>query len=196
MISSASVIPLKQSQGPELEITNDIVVGKDVLDLITGAMYVDPLSIYREYVQNSADAIQEATNFGLYVGKRAAKVEIKVDPKLREITIRDTGIGVAQNDFIARLTAVGASKKRGTELRGFRGVGRLSGLGYCQELIFRSRTKGDRKVSELIWDGKKLKDLLRSEAQVDLPAAIKAIAKTRLLSQDGYPAPLRRESAE
>ena len=36
------------------------VVGKDVLELLSTAMYVDPLTIYREYVQNAADAIDEA----------------------------------------------------------------------------------------------------------------------------------------
>jgi molecular chaperone HtpG len=186
-MATAGAIPLKQFQGPELEISEHIMVGKDVLDLVTGAMYVDPLSIYREYIQNAADAIQEARDAGLYTGQIAPKVHITVDSQLRAVTIRDNGIGVAQKDFIARLTAVGASKKRGTELRGFRGVGRLSGLGYCQQLVFRSRAKGDRKVSELIWDGKKLKELLRSDVQIDLSGAIRGIAKTRLVSSEGYP---------
>ena len=46
-----------------------------------------------------------------------------------------------------RLTAFGASKKRGKGSRGFRGVGRLAGIGYCQELVFRSRVPGESKVS-------------------------------------------------
>lgn len=37
-----------------------IVIGKDVLELVSSAMYVDPLTIYREYVQNAADSIDEA----------------------------------------------------------------------------------------------------------------------------------------
>jgi molecular chaperone HtpG len=82
---------------------------------------------------------------------------------------------------------LGASKKRGTNLRGFRGVGRLSGLGYCQELVFRTRAAGERKTSELSWDGKKLKDLLRAEDHTDLQQAIKSIAQIRTISLDGYP---------
>jgi len=39
---------------------NDVVVGKDVLELVSSAMYVDPMTIYREYIQNAANAIDEA----------------------------------------------------------------------------------------------------------------------------------------
>src|SRR5205814_154336 len=120
---------------------------------------------------------------------KAAKpsVHIDIDAKARTIRITDNGIGVPTTDFVKRLTALGASKKRGTDLRGFRGVGRLSGLGYCQELVFRTRSAGDRKTSELTWDGKKLKDLLRSENHTDLAEAIKSIVQTRTISLDGHP---------
>jgi len=187
-MSSAGVVALKHFQGPSSAITDDVVIGKDILDLLTGAMYVDPLSIYREYVQNSADAIEQAKTQGLYAGTTAGNVRIDIDAKGRSIKIRDNGIGVPQRDFIRRLTALGASNKRGTDLRGFRGVGRLSGLGYCQELVFRARTTGDRQVSELTWDGKRLKELLRSDDHTDLPTAIRAIAQTRTFSLDNYPA--------
>src|SRR3989338_4961581 len=100
MTPKADVISLKQFQGPDVEITDDIIVGKDILDLLTGAMYVDPLSIYREYIQNSADAIQEAKEAGLYSSAKAARVEIQLDTKERTATIRDNGIGIPQKDFV------------------------------------------------------------------------------------------------
>ena len=56
--------------------------------------------------------------------------------------ITDNGTGIPHAEFAERLTAFGASKKRGTGARGFRGVGRLAGIGYCQELVFRSRVAG------------------------------------------------------
>lgn len=186
-MTHAGVIPLRRFQAADAEITEDIVVGKDVLDLLTGAMYVDPLSIYREYIQNSADAIREAREAGLYSKANQPAVQIIVDPKLRTVKIRDNGIGVPQKDFVRRLTAIGASKKRGTDLRGFRGVGRLSGLGYCQALVFRSRALGDRKVSEITWDGRKLKELLRGEEHTELTQAIRGIAKTKSIPADEYP---------
>jgi 3-methyladenine DNA glycosylase Tag len=186
-MSNAGVIALKPLQGPASAITDDVLIGKDILDLLTGAMYVDPLSIYREYVQNAADAIEEAREAKLYSKVLQPAVRINIDPKARTIRIRDNGVGIAQKEFVKRLTALGASKKRGTNLRGFRGVGRLSGLGYCQELVFRARAAGDRKVSELSWDGKRLKEVLRSEDDTDLAQAIKAIAQTRTLMVDSYP---------
>src|SRR5207302_5043933 len=64
------------------------------------------------------------------------------------IRIRDNGTGVPWSRFTRQLTAVGASGKRGSKARGFRGVGRLAGLGYCQEVIFRSRTSGEAPISE------------------------------------------------
>jgi len=186
-MTPSAVVALKRFEGPSSRVTEEVVIGKDILDLLTGAMYVDPLSIYREYVQNAADAIEQANNEGLYLASSAGNIRIDIDPKARSIKILDNGIGIPQADFVRRLTALGASKKRGTNLRGFRGVGRLSGLGYCQELIFRARADGERKVSEMTWDGKRLKDLLRSEDHTDLPNAVRAIAETRSFSLDNHP---------
>src|SRR2546427_9683913 len=111
MTTKAGVIPLKQFQGPDVEISDDIVIGKDILDLLTGAMYVDPLSIFREYIQNSADAIQEARDAGLYSATKPAWIKMHVNSKERSVTILDNGIGVPQKDFVRRLTAIGASRK-------------------------------------------------------------------------------------
>ena len=127
---------------------DDVVVGKDVLELVSSAMYVDPMTIYREYVQNAADAIDEARRQGLLTRDERGRVDIDVDQVTRTVRLRDNGIGVAWAGFARRLSALGASGKRGTNARGFRGVGRLAGLGYSQELIFRSRSIGDELISE------------------------------------------------
>ncbi|MFD2055693.1 hypothetical protein ACFSQT_22290 [Mesorhizobium calcicola] len=56
-----------------------------------------------------------------------------------------------------------AVPQRGTSRPvGFRGVGRLAGLAYAQELIFRSRVPGEAKISELRWDCRQLKVALRA----------------------------------
>ncbi|KFL46321.1 hypothetical protein IL54_1737 [Sphingobium sp. ba1] len=141
---------------------SDIVIGKDILELISSAMYVDPMTIYREYVQNAADGIEAAREAGLISGDERGRVDIRVDPASRSITIRDNGAGIPAGQFEGRLTALGGSQKRGTKARGFRGVGRLAGLGYAQELIFRSRTAGQKTVSELRWDCRQLRTALRS----------------------------------
>ena len=125
-------------------------------------MYVDPLAIYREYIQNAADAIDEARVTNLLGAKENGQVEIDIDLEQRSVRVRDNGTGIPAAEFENRMTSFGASAKRGTNARGFRGVGRLSGLAYCQELIFRSRNVGEAQVSELRWDCRKAKSLLRS----------------------------------
>ena len=59
---TASITPINISgiQAMPKPIEEDVVVGKDILDLLTGSMYVDPLNVYREYIQNAADAIDLA----------------------------------------------------------------------------------------------------------------------------------------
>jgi hypothetical protein len=139
---------------------DDIVIGKDILELVSTAMYIDPLTIYREYVQNAADSIDEAKADGVMGPDETGRVDISIDLANRSVTIRDNGAGVPNEDFSGRLTALGGSRKRGTAARGFRGVGRLAGLGYCQELVFRSRSGVDERVHELRWDCRLFKKLL------------------------------------
>ena len=38
-------------------------------------------------------------------------------------------------------------KKRGTDARGFRGIGRLAGLAYWSELVFTSKCAGENKIN-------------------------------------------------
>jgi hypothetical protein len=147
------------SKQPKTLIDSDIVVGKDILELLANAMYVDPLTIYREYIQNAADSIDEARMAGLSLDD--PHIMITLDHAERTIRIRDNGEGIPNTDFVKRITAIGASHKRGTNLRGFRGVGRLAGLGYCQELIFRGKAEGDTKVFEASWNSRVLKEKMR-----------------------------------
>lgn len=140
---------------------DEIIIGKDILELLSNAMYIDPLTIYREYLQNSADSTDEAKKCNLLKDQDTGRVDISIEPFKRTVVIRDNGTGLSNNDFERRMTAFGASKKRNTDARGFRGVGRLAGLGYCRELIFRSKTISDQKVSQISWDCKKLKSILQ-----------------------------------
>lgn len=157
MTTPISVAGLKRA--PE-RIAEEVVVGKDVIELLAGAMYADPLTVYREYVQNAADAIDQAREQKLPFPE-GPNVSIRFDHQERTVRIRDVGVGLSGAEFTRRLTSIGASKKRGESLRGFRGVGRLSGLGYCQELVFRSRTEKNTKVKELRWDNRVLREKLR-----------------------------------
>ncbi|MBK8401300.1 MAG: ATP-binding protein [Propionivibrio sp.] len=144
---------------PKTLVDADIVVGKDILELLANAMYIDPLTIYREYVQNAADSIDEAQMAGLSLDD--PHITIHLDHATRTVRVRDNGESIPNQNFVKLITAIGASHKRGNTLRGFRGVGRLSGLGYCQELVFRGKAEGDSKVVEVSWNSRALKEKMR-----------------------------------
>src|ERR1700733_12663103 len=79
-----------------------VIVGKDVLELLSTSMYVDAMTIYREYVQNAADAIDEARDKGLLPNRTAGKVDITIDTTARLIRIQDNGTGIAWPEFAER----------------------------------------------------------------------------------------------
>ena len=170
------------------KIEPEFIIGDDVLELISNAMYVDPLTMFREYIQNSADAIDEAKNLGVLDSDHPGSVNIDIDVQKRSILIRDNGAGVPASEFLSRLLSLGASKKRGHSSRGFRGVGRLAGLGYAKKLVFRSSTTDADKVQEVTWDCMLLRQLLKSESErssvSDLIAALTTYVE---FNSEGYP---------
>jgi hypothetical protein len=179
---STNIVAITTREIPWQNLAEEIVIGKDILELVSSSMYVDPMTIYREYVQNAADSIDEARAAGFLGPSESGRVTISLDVNARNVTITDNGTGIPHGEFASRLTAFGASKKRGRGARGFRGVGRLAGLGYCQELVFRSRTSGESKVSEIRWDCRKLKTMLRStEEHHDLRDAVGQVVEIRRL---------------
>jgi len=183
----SALISIGVKETPWHPLRDHIVIGKDILELLSSSMYIDPMTIYREYVQNATDAIDDAKVAGQLAAN--GEISISIDQSERTITIRDNGLGLPHDEFLQRMTAFGGSTKRGTTARGFRGVGRLAGIGYCQELIFRSRTARDAQVSELRWDCRKLKTILRSsERDHDLASAVAHVVSTRAISARDYPA--------
>lgn len=165
-----------------------ITVGKDILELLSSSMYVSPLTIYREYVQNSADAIDQAIEQGMLATPSDGRIDIALDHIGRRSVIRDNGIGLDGDELVSRMTAFGGSQKRWTSARGFRGVGRLAGLGYCQELIFRSRTKSSSKICEVRWDCRSLKFLLNDpNFDGDLEDTVRRIVNVREYSDVDAP---------
>jgi molecular chaperone HtpG len=150
-------------------------VGKDLLELVSSAMYVEPLTAYREYLQNAADSIDEARRNGLLGHDEIGRVEIFLDQGARTVRIRDNGAAIPRADVADRMLALGGSNKRGTDARGFRGVGRLAALGYAQYLTFRSRAQGESLVMEITWDGRRLRTALADAGSGDLAAVVAAV---------------------
>lgn len=186
---STGLVSLRTPETPWAYREGPIFVGKDILEVLSSAMYVDPLAIYREYVQNAADAIDEARAAAVLGSNESGVVEIEIDSEKRTATIRDNGIGIPSAEFETRMASFGGSAKRGTNARGFRGVGRLSGLAYCQELVFRSRSAGESFVSEFRWDCRKAKTLLRStdSSGDDLGSVVAQSVQVRRVDGSKYP---------
>jgi hypothetical protein len=172
------------------KFSGHVTIGKDTLELLSSGMYTEPLSIYREYVQNAADSLDEAAALRLRTPASALPIEIKIhaaEPE-RSVLIRDYGVGICHASFDQTLTAIGASKKRGTASRGFRGIGRLAGLGYCQSLVMRSKHSDDPEVSCMHWDGKKLKELLRDPADLTVQQILEQVVELSSLPPKQHPA--------
>lgn len=147
------------------------IIGKNVIENLTLGMYENSLMIYREYIQNAADSIDNAINLGILKKgtdknninldtKETAQIDIYIDQKKRNISIYDNALGIPKDKFFNILSSIADSEKDKTSNKGFRGIGRLAGLAYCKKLIFTSSYIGENKKSIMIWDGELLKNIL------------------------------------
>ena len=135
----------------------DVKIGKYTLESLTVGMYEDPMIIFREYIQNCVDSIDQAVEKGI-MKRDHSKVEI--DLKDKSVVIRDNGIGIKKDLGRYVLLDVGNSKKRYNKNRGFRGIGRLAGLSFCENLTFYTSAKGEPYKSALQFNCERLRDLL------------------------------------
>jgi len=158
-------------------------IGKFILDTISIGMYNNPLMALREYIQNSTDAIDRHSDSGCEC-IISPRIDVIVDGVLRTLTIKDTGVGLSALRAKTVLHDLGKSNKKTFANRGFRGIGRLGGLGYCDELRFITKAAGETVCSESVWDCKKLRELLVSESE-DMDAAA-LIANIVTFSQHRY----------
>ena len=73
-------------------LDENIFIGKDILELLSSSMYVNPLSIYREYVQNAVDSIESNS-------RSKNKINININYEKRSVVIEDFGGGIDPNDI-------------------------------------------------------------------------------------------------
>lgn len=129
-------------------------------------MYKDPRIIFREYIQNSTDAIDNAAKEKV-IKTEEGRIDITIDEQNKKIAFRDNGIGIPNNKVWHLLGDIGNSEKRFEESRGFRGIGRLGGLSYASELQFITSAKGENTKTTVYWDCKKLRELLQPNKYSD-----------------------------
>jgi len=143
----------------EGNVVDEVVVGKYTLESLTTGMYSEPKIVYREYIQNSVDALENALELGI-IEKQGMRIDIIVNEEDSIISIRDNGTGISCNEAKSTLMNVGNSNKRNSNNRGFRGIGRLGGMSYCNTLVFSTSAEGETVKTEITFDCKKLRELL------------------------------------
>ena len=142
-------------------------------------MYERPKDIFREYIQNAVDSIDIAVS-EKQVTQEKAQIDIEIDKEGRRIRISDNGIGIGTDNAVKYLLDIGHSPKRFTNARGFRGIGRLAGLAYCENLIFETSAVGEGRRTLVEFDAKTLRERMINESvDVDLLSLISDVVTIR-----------------
>ena len=135
------------------------IAGKYLLEILTKGMYSNPMHVYREYIQNASDSIDKAIIAGILSPSEAA-IHIDIDVKSKMVVIRDNGTGISEKSAQVTLLNIGASDKNGVTERGFRGIGRLAGLEYADEVQFITSAKGETTKTIMTCDCVRMQKLL------------------------------------
>lgn len=151
------------------------IIGRQLFDVITAGMYDNPLMVYREYIQNAVDSIDLAMAAGI-LSQQDAKVDIRIGRGDRTITIEDNGAGLSNDLAEQVLISLGCSPKESTSQRGFRGIGRLGGLAYCERLVFETRSREDEYVSVVVWDKSRIDKLSEQNRVVGLEETLRTVS--------------------
>ena len=153
--------------------------GAGLLGLVTTGMYDAPLSMYREYIQNAADAVAGSGLPG------RARVDIAIDNSGHRIRIRDNGPGLSHEEARERLKPIGRSDKKLGIDRGFRGIGRLAGLAFAKTVSFTTRARKGQPVTRITWHSGRLPELTSTESELE--EAIRDCVDEDILPGSDYP---------
>jgi len=164
----------------------DPKIGRFLFDTITKGLYDNPLCVFREYIQNAADAIDKAI-ISEEITPEEAKINIEIDPTPPQpkIIFEDNGSGLSTDDAEKVLSSVGETTKFGQRNRGFRGIGRLGGMAYCNEIFFRTKARGESKDTINRWNCRKMAEMLNPNNQnyrgLDLQEVIRQCASFEIV---------------
>lgn len=156
-----------------------IRMGLSLLETLTSALYEDPIILFREYVQNSVDSFTEnkVEDF---------KININIDKENKNITIIDNGEGILFDKFERKMLSIGESDKNSkSDQIGFRGIGRLSAMPFCEKLIFINKNKDSEKIQKFEWNGKKYLEMLLVDSTADLETAMNDLSSYSNEKYDG-----------
>jgi molecular chaperone HtpG len=160
-------------------------IGKNVIETLTLGMYDDSRFVFREYVQNAADQIDIAFEKGILNHKSDGKIKISINPEAKTIFIEDNATGINSKEVLRFLGDVANSSKDREQRKGFRGIGRLGGLGYCDKLIFETSAMGEQIKSVMSLDAKLLRQIINdSSDNMDASSVISVITSVSWEKED------------
>jgi len=144
--------------------------GAFVIESLTLGMYGESRNAIREYIQNSFDSLRQAVEGGL-IQATDARIDVEMDVDRNGLTIRDNGGGLRTENAASVLAAIGASNKDYRHNAGFRGIGRLAGIVFCDRLIFTAKAKGQAQFSRILFKAGMLRAKLAPDGTYDKDAA-------------------------
>lgn len=168
-----------------MDRTSQPTLGVHLLETITKGMYSEPLHSVREYVQNAYDSIRSARRRGLLEPKEG-EISVVVDSDSRIVRIRDDGTGLDPEEAAVNLLDLGSSIKAGSDTEsvrnaGFRGIGRMAGITYCETLRFET-SSGDGAKCVVEFDAAGINSLTRAGQKPT--TIIKAIGDNSNISEE------------
>lgn len=156
------------------------VIGVDLLKMLMLQLYSNPRCIYREYIQNALDSINEAVNTGILNEEKDGRVSISITKN--DICIEDNGTGIRSDRAVKILTDIANSVKNGVDTAGQFGVGRLSGGGYCEVLEFETTYNGEDVSTIVSLNTVALRELIeKNHTDISAEDAMRTICTTRTI---------------
>lgn len=141
---------------------------KQLLHLVTHALYSNKEIFLRELISNASDAADKLryealSDAGLYENDSELKIWIDFDPKEKTVTIRDNGIGMSREEVIANLGTIAKSgtreflaamtkdKAKDSNLIGQFGVGFYSAFVVADKVTVKTRRAGMKSDQGVQW---------------------------------------------
>lgn len=142
---------------------------KQLLNLVTNALYSNREIFLRELISNASDAqdrlkFEALSNSGLYENDSELKIWIDFDKDKRTITIRDNGVGMSKDEVKANLGTIAKSgtreflkslsseKAKNTNVIGQFGVGFYSGFVVAEKVVVNTRRAGLPSDQGVYWE--------------------------------------------
>lgn len=144
-------------------------IGSYVLETLTTGMYAESRNALREYIQNSFDGVRAAIR-GKTIKASEGRIEVLL-PDENTLIVEDNGAGVSEMSAWGTLTAIGLSKKSRQRDAGFRGIGRLAGIAFCNTLTFCTKAAGETLETTITFNCRSLRNAMTSESEGSQPLA-------------------------